>query len=46
VRANQALPKDGKPIADAGREQGHRDATWVQVENGIRCVLKAIRSDR
>ena len=42
VHANQALPKDGKPVADAGHEQGHRDAAWVQVEDGIRRVLKAL----
>ncbi len=46
VQANQALPKDGKPVADAGHEQGHRDATWVQVEDGMRRVLKAMRSGR
>jgi len=42
MRANQALPKDGKPVADAGHEQGHRDAAWVQVEDGIRRVLQAL----
>jgi len=46
VHANQALPKDGRPVADAGHEQGHRDAAWVQVEDGIRRVLKAIRPAR
>jgi internalin A len=43
VQANQALPKDGKPVADAGHEQGHRDTAWVQVEDGIRRTLKAIQ---
>jgi internalin A len=42
VQANQALPKDGKPVAGAGHEQGHRDAAWLEVENGIRRVLKAL----
>jgi internalin A len=42
VQANQALPTDGKPVADAGHEQGHRDAAWIQVEDGIRRVLKAL----
>jgi hypothetical protein len=46
VQANQALPKDDKPVANAGHEQGHRDAARVQVEDGIRRVLKAIRSHR
>jgi hypothetical protein len=46
VHANQALPKDGKPVADAGHEQSHRDAAWVQVEDGIRRVLKPIRPVR
>jgi hypothetical protein len=36
----------GKPVADAGHVQGDRDAAWVQVEDGIRRVLKAIRSGR
>ncbi len=42
VQANQALPENGKPVADAGHEQGHRDAAWVQVDDGIRRVLKAL----
>lgn len=46
VQENQALPKDGKPVADAGHDQGHRDAAWVQVEDGIRLVLKTIRPAR
>lgn len=46
VQANQALPKDGKPVADAGHDQGHRDAAWVHVEDGIRGVLKALRPAR
>jgi internalin A len=40
VRENQALPKDGKPIADAGHGQGHLDAAWMEVEEGIRRVLR------
>jgi internalin A len=48
VQANQALPKDGKPVADAGHDQTHRDAAWLDVENGIRRVLQQLarRPDR
>lgn len=46
VRANQELPKDGEPVADADHAQGHRDTAWVQVEEGIRRVLKAARPAR
>jgi hypothetical protein len=42
LQANQALPRDGKPVANAGHEQRHRGAAWVQVEDGIRLVLKAL----
>jgi internalin A len=46
VQTNQALPKNGKPIADAGNGQGHRDAAWLEVEDGIRRVLASVRSRR
>ncbi len=42
VRAYQALPRDGKPVADAGHSQSHRDVAWVEVETGIRRMLKEV----
>jgi membrane protein implicated in regulation of membrane protease activity len=45
VHGNQALPNNGKPIADKGHDQSHRDAAWVEVEEGLRRILKSIRSE-
>jgi internalin A len=42
VQANQALPKDGRPVAGAGNEQGHRDTAWLEVEDGVRWVLTGL----
>ena len=31
VQANQALPRDGTPVAAAGTDQTHREAAWQQI---------------
>jgi hypothetical protein len=35
IKANQALPRDGKSVTAMGHDQSHPDAAWTEVEPGI-----------